>query len=84
MNDRQSFPVVITGSNSFTEATRVEATLARPLSRRRMTHAVVLVCGPETPGRIAARWGEANGLAVEHHPDADPRDRGAFRIARLF
>jgi hypothetical protein len=59
----RTLPRVVTGSDTFTDAARVEATLARLLSRRRQTHDVVLVCGPETLGRVAASW-DINGLAV--------------------
>jgi hypothetical protein len=84
MTNRQPFPIVVTGSDTFTDAARVEATLSRLLSRRRFTQNVCLVCGPEPPGRIAARWGEANGLPVEDMEDADPRNHGVFRNAKLL
>jgi hypothetical protein len=84
MPDRPLFPVV-TGSDTFTDADRVGATLARLLSRRRQTHDVILVCGPESPGRLTARWGAVNGQAVEHLPEVGRHDtHGVFRNAKLL
>jgi hypothetical protein len=51
---RPEFSVVVTGSTDFTSPAVVGKTLSALLARKMRTHAVVVLCGNDGPGKYAA------------------------------
>jgi YspA, cpYpsA-related SLOG family len=79
------FRVVVTGSTDFTGAAIVGKTLTTVLARKRRTHTVVVLCGNDGPGKLAALWASLNGLDHEDLPDPEPHDpTGTFRNAAVL
>src|SRR6516162_5717515 len=71
---RPEFRVVVTGSTDFTGPVVVGKTLSALLARKMRTHAVVVLCGNDGPGKLAALWAALNGLDHVYLPDPGPRD----------
>jgi hypothetical protein len=71
---RPEFRVVVTGSTDFTSPAVVGKSLSAILARKMRTHAVVVLCGNDGPGKLAALWAALNGLDHVDLPDPGPRD----------
>jgi hypothetical protein len=71
---RPEFRVVVTGSTDFSGPAVVGKTLSALLARKMRTHAVVVPCGNDGPGKLAALWAALNGLAHMDLPDPGSRD----------
>jgi hypothetical protein len=71
---RPEFRVVVTGSTDFTSPSVVGKTLSALLTRKMRTHAVVVLCGNDGPGKLAALWAALNGLDHVYLPDPGPHD----------
>jgi hypothetical protein len=71
---RPEFRVVVTGSTDFSSPSVVGKSLSAILARKMRTHAVVVLCGNDGPGKIAALWAALNGLDHVDLPDPGPHD----------
>jgi hypothetical protein len=71
---RPEFRVVVTGSTDFTGLAVVGKTLSALLARKMRTHSVVLLCGNDGAGNLAALWAALNGLDHVELPDPGPHD----------
>jgi hypothetical protein len=76
---RPEFRVVVTGSKT-SPIRPVGKTLTALLVRKRKTHAVVVLCANDGPGKLAALWAALNGLDHVYLSDPEPHDpTGTFR-----
>jgi hypothetical protein len=68
------FRVVVTGSTDFTGPAVVGKTLSALLGRKMQSHAVVVLCGNDGQGKLAALRAALNGFDQVDLPDPGPRD----------
>jgi hypothetical protein len=71
---RPEFRVVVTGSTDFTGPAVVGKTLTALLARKMRTHAVVVLCGNDGPGKLAALWAALNGIDHVELQDPGPHE----------